>query len=238
MIYIFKSCIHVLNKSHLEKLNNIKFLQKIKKIYVPNPCLSESNKYILKKNDKTINDINKLKLVCLKAIRNDTGHENIIELSKLLSKQKKIDFEINIVGYDFTNNFINKINLANVSSYFVLHGNMEHNDALKLLEKMDMGILLSKAEMFPNFLVECLEQGIPIIGFNVQGVNDVIEDNKNGIISDYLDFKSMSDRIIGVFTNNSEYQKLSNGAFESSKNFSPLLTGKSHLSFYENILSN
>ncbi len=61
-------------------------------------------------------------------------------------------------------------------------GVLPQTDIIKELSKSEIYILPSLYEGHPKTLIEAMSCGLPCIGSDVSGINDTIEDGKNGII--------------------------------------------------------
>lgn len=55
-------------------------------------------------------------------------------------------------------------------------------DIWSYLKDADYGVLLSRAEGYPYFVSECLQYGTPVIGTDVSGINEIIQNGVNGYL--------------------------------------------------------
>jgi glycosyltransferase involved in cell wall biosynthesis len=62
------------------------------------------------------------------------------------------------------------------------HGAYTRDELPAILARTDIGVLPSRAENFPTVLRECLHAGVPVIGPDVGGVPEIIEDGVNGLL--------------------------------------------------------
>ncbi len=60
----------------------------------------------------------------------------------------------------------------------------------------DLFVFPSLYEGFPNALCEAMSYGLPILASNVSGNNDIIRDNRNGILFDVKDESDLFDKMI------------------------------------------
>ena len=131
-------------------------------------------------------------------------------LSALLEALKGLPYTLTIIGSgkqeEELKNFANE-NEVNVD--FV--GNIPNHDLPKMLNQHELFILSSLYENMPKTLVEAMACGLPVIGTNVKGINEVIEHGKNGILCD-TDPVSIREAIITVLEDEEIKQKLGENA--------------------------
>lgn len=105
-------------------------------------------------------------------------------------------------------NLENKINLCGVSKNIL-------NEYLNA----SIFILPSRYEGLPLVLIEAMQSGLPAIGFNISGVNDVIIHNKNGILVQEREPESLAKNIIQLLSNNEMLHKMSQNAITTMSKF-------------------
>lgn len=121
--------------------------------------------------------------------------------------------EINIIlpNNKFFFNFIGELDKKdeNYQKFLELFNNIPNvkyykkiDDIKEKLEFMDCVILPSKREGMPRSLLEASALGLPIIASNVAGCKHIIEDNKNGLLFNDLDYNNLSKKIIFFYKMN------------------------------------
>ena len=90
----------------------------------------------------------------------------------------------------------------------------------ELYLKTDIFILPSLIEGFGMVLLEAMSYGIPCIGTNTGGIKELIKDGETGLLIRPANSKEISDSILHLLRNYQVREKLSRGAFKTSKNFS------------------
>ena len=78
------------------------------------------------------------------------------------------------------------------------HGAYSPEELPAILARTDIGVLPSRAENFPTVLRECLHAGVPVIGPDVGGVPEIIEDGVNGLLFRPGDHEDLA-RKLGFF---------------------------------------
>ncbi len=104
-------------------------------------------------------------------------------LFMLLDAMKNLpQFKLSIIGEGPLKNelksYLKKMNIKNVT----IVGRVEYQDLPQYLNKSEVFILVSHTEGHPKVLLEAMSCGIPCIGTNVRGINDIIVNNKNGLL--------------------------------------------------------
>ena len=129
-------------------------------------------------------------------------------LFALLEALKGLSYTIDLIGSgeqeeqlkQFTNTNKNKLNAKFL-------GNIPNHELPKILNQHELFILPSLYENMPKTLLEAMSCGMPVIGTNVKGINEVIEHGKNGILC-ATDSNSIKAAIISLMENEELKQKL------------------------------
>lgn len=102
----------------------------------------------------------------------------------LLQSLKKVDskgWTLTLIGdgplYHKTKSFVQENQLT--EQVFFLQ---ERRDVTARLENADVFILTSKSEGLPISIIEAMREGLPIIASDVGGVNELIDDQDNGLL--------------------------------------------------------
>jgi glycosyltransferase involved in cell wall biosynthesis len=84
----------------------------------------------------------------------------------------------------------------------------ERRDVLDIYYVMDIFILSSLWEGLPYALLEAMSRWIPVIGTDVPGIEDVVENNKTGLLVKPEDPEELSCAILNLINNRSKVKKL------------------------------
>ena len=93
------------------------------------------------------------------------------------------------------NDWINKIKKLMLPNEIVDHGEFNDDDMPVLYNLADVTILGSEAEGLGISLLEAMSCGCPVVGTNVIGINEVIEDGYNGRLCEYGNIKDLNEAI-------------------------------------------
>lgn len=115
--------------------------------------------------------------------RLDYGKRND-DIIRAFSKIKEKDWKLYIIGDGKEFNNLNKlINDLNMNGRIILTGYKNKEEIEKYMLKSSLFLMASETEGLPMVLLEAMSYGIPCIAYEVaSGVNDIIDNNKNGYI--------------------------------------------------------
>ena len=102
---------------------------------------------------------------------------------------------------------------------------IEENLSIKYLEfQENVGEFMSVSKLFvlpsyreglPNVLIEAGSYGVPLVATNINGCNEVIKENKNGLLVKKKDEQDLSDAIEKFIIDKEFYQKIKSNVRES-----------------------
>ncbi len=85
-------------------------------------------------------------------------------------------------------------------------------DVEKIEAALDLNVITSKHEALCLSVIESMSVGIPAVGTDSGGVNEVIRHGENGYLIPVGDWEALAERITEVFSDEERYQKLANHA--------------------------
>mgnify|MGYP002725611456 CR=1 FL=1 len=144
---------------------------------------------------------------------------NIQAISKLV--RKGLSIEYTIVGDGVFGNELKDMTVRlGLIEYIKFVGRLSHPLALEEMAKTDIFSLPSYQEGMGMVYLEAMALGVPAIGISGQGIEDVIENGKNGVLIDPHDPDSIVDTIEQL-ADDSELKKLigSNAKLHIQQNF-------------------
>lgn len=143
-----------------------------------------------------------------------------------LVKEEVPEVTLDLYGYaDPSQNYSEKRKVIEVINELGL------NDIVKLkgytsniesvLDQAQIFGLTSRMEGFNLAIMEAISHGVVGVTYDVNyGPNDIVQDQKNGIIVDYGDYEALGKAMIQLLKDQKRLQKMSQGAYESSKRYS------------------
>lgn len=154
-------------------------------------------------------------------------------LKKLSSKENK-DIELIIFGSSRPRD---EEKLGFKTHYL---GQLNDEISLALVYSMaDVMIVPSIQDNLPNTIMESLACGTPVVAFNIGGIPDMIEHQKNGYLAKPFDTTDLANGIEWVLEDNSRWEKLSENAREKViKEFDIVKIAKRYTDLYKDVLEN
>jgi len=131
-------------------------------------------------------------------------------LFSLLEALKDLPYALSIIGSggqeEQLKDFANK---DGIDVNFL--GNIPNHELPKILNQHELFILQSLWENMPKALLEAMACGMPVIGTNVKGINELIEHDKTGILCN-TDSNSIREAIITLMEDGELKEKLGKNA--------------------------
>lgn len=88
-----------------------------------------------------------------------------------------------------------------LSKHVLFTGQLSEIEIINLLQTSDLYLSTSVAEGLPNSLVEAASCGLPIVSFDCEGVNEIVENNETGYVVAFGDVKLAVEKIIHLIEN-------------------------------------
>lgn len=229
-LLIIRPNLHILNLAHFHFIKKYKMIyKKVTLINNPIGLLRNNNTTPLKIENDHFN-------VCyIKSIRDDSGHDDIIRLAVAI-KNKGLNILIHIIGDGVRcKDFKRKVVLNSLEKFIKTYGLVENIDAIETLSTMDLGITTSPLEMMPNFILESFGVGVPVVGYNTPGVQDIIVHNKNGYLIDLGDIPSFLLHIKKLANNRHKLSLFAEQSLLDVRKYSLLSVGNKTIEFYNEV---
>jgi glycosyltransferase involved in cell wall biosynthesis len=208
--YIFKNIDYLfLEMKYL--VNNFKLINK-NTFWFPNV----RNKPTIEKNSTIFSK----RFVFISHVIKEKGIDEIIEARKYLSDEYIID----IYGPIHDSKYTDKLFAENKIIY---KGALKSNEVLLTLSKYDVLLLPSYKEGYPGIVLESYSIGLPIISTNLQGLKEITEQNKTGIL---IEPKNTNELVKAIkYFNEDNYLEFSINAKERFKEFNSEIQTKKFL---------
>ncbi len=128
---------------------------------------------------------------------------------------------------------IAKVKELNLESYIQFMGWANKEKLAEFYALADLVVVpsivtASGAEGMPTVIVEAMAAGKPVIASDVGGIKDVVVDGFNGFLVKQKRSKEIAEKIIGFMSKSSLYERLSQNAALSSKNYDWKVVGSKH----------
>lgn len=146
----------------------------------------------------------RIQFICVGSLCARKNQMALIEAIALLPDNIKKQMELLLVGDGPSAEEIRNYVLTHSIDNVILKGSC--TNVAELLKKADVFILASKSEGLPISIIEAMREGLPIIGSDVAGIPEMIEDGNSGYITG-TDAKSISESIVKMILLSDEDRK-------------------------------
>lgn len=135
----------------------------------------------------------KVVIGCVSSLEERKGHKYLLEVFKRLKRDyDNIVLVIAGTGNE-KNNLTETVKKYNIEDDVIFTG--YRDDIENIFSIMDIKVLTSLWEGLPKVLIQAAYMSIPIVTFDVEGVREVIDNGKNGFITDVLDLEDFYNKL-------------------------------------------
>jgi len=172
---VFKFCdVAVVVSKSFERQLNSKY-PFLKVVYIPNGIDVISTNQILKGN--------KNEAFTILYVGNLVQEKGLLDLKwaieKLLEKELKVN--ITFIGNGDLKKIIVEWSIKYPDRIFVM-GTIPHENVISIMRRSDILVLPSYSEGRPNVVVEAMANYLPVLGTNISGISEIIENGKSGLL--------------------------------------------------------
>ena len=158
-------------------------------------------------------------ILMIAEVNKNKNHKQMIDAVEIL-KNKGIDkIKVLCAGdgviFDEVKQYIKDKNLQEN-----IHMLGFRTDINKLISACDIGILMSYREGLPRNIMELMACKKPVIGTDIRGIRDLIQDGVNGYLVKIGDSKGTADSIEKIYMNKKLLDDMSNNAYKSIQIYS------------------
>jgi glycosyltransferase involved in cell wall biosynthesis len=215
-----------------------------KLILIPNPYDPEQTK-LTQSEDNRIIDRSEIShhIVYIANVCERKAQDVLIRAASMVIKKYplvKFDFIGKpIPGEElFLQKITSLIKELNIEKQVTLAGEMPYRKAMVALANSDIFVFPSFFEVMPRAVIEAMLAGKPVIASEVDGILDLIEQRKTGILVPPGDPEAIADAIDELIDNPSLAKRLGASGQDFVLEFcSPERVGKLYKDFYESVLN-
>ena len=138
-----------------------------------------------------------------------------------LAKDKGMDAQLVIAGTIANKHYLERLqNAIDQSKYKIqmsLYTDITDEALKKLYEKAHLFVLHSEEESQGIVFAEAMATGLPIVATQVGGIPWIVENGRNGLLSDYGDVETFAENIQKLMSDTSLWQSMSDASSEAAK---------------------
>ena len=140
-------------------------------------------------------------------------------------------------GEEFVKKIKKKANNLGLSKKIKFWGFVPEKQKLDLMKRAHVLINPSQREGWGIVVIEANAMGTPVVGYNVPGLRDSIQDRKTGILTEKNTPKELAKEVLNLFKDKKLYQALQKNALLWSKKFTWEKAAEESLELIEGIIS-
>ena len=114
--------------------------------------------------------------------------------------------------------------------------NLEQTKIIELLNKAKLLIHTSRFETFGLVAIEANTMGVPVLTINNGSLMEIIENNKNGYLSENLIDIEVNNFVKNLVNENKKFEEISLSCIEKSKKYSWIKTTDNLDSIYRSLI--
>lgn len=160
-------------------------------------------------------DKNDFVLIMIAEVNKNKNHKQMIEAVSIL-KDKGINVKVICAG-DGPLLEIFKKEIADRELNENIQFLGERSDINELITACDIGILMSYREGLPRNIMELMACNKPVIGTNIRGIRDLVEDGVTGFLVNTNDAYETAEKIEELYHNRQLLSQMGSNAYQSIK---------------------
>lgn len=189
------------------------------------------NTQIFYPQEKLLNS--QLKLIHVSTLSYQKDPETLFEAIRIV-KENKVDILLELVG-PVSENIISLINKKEIAELIILRGEMPQETLAELIRASDALILYSRYETFGCVIIEANACGIPVLVPDTKLMNEIVENEVNGIIVPANNYQKLAEAIMNFDLNKQNFN--SEKIVESTQKYSYENVGKLIKEIYKRYLN-
>ena len=128
-------------------------------------------------------------------------------------------------------------NLADKKTNVHYLGYQSKQNLLSLIQGSDLLIQPSLEEGISSTLLEAMACGTCILASNIEGISELVENNKNGLLVEPNNREKLLSKILDLLPKKEKRLRMANEGLEIVKKYDWKRVGKLYLNFYESLLN-
>jgi L-malate glycosyltransferase len=146
------------------------------------------------------------------------GIESMVEVEKRVSRSVKYIIAGPVDSPDYFNDLKSLVKRLNLENKIIFAGHFNLAKKIEALSRADLFLIPSVHETFGLAALEAMAMGKPIVASNIEGLKELIDDNKTGLLVDPANTHMISNAILKLLNDESLRRAISaNAKIESKK---------------------
>ena len=141
-------------------------------------------------------------------------------------------------GSEYLEELKQTVNDLNLDKHVQFLNNLPQTKIVELLDKAKLLIHTSQFETFGLVAIEANAMGVPVLSTNNGSLMEIIENNKNGYLSENLVDKNVNNFVDSLLNENKKFEEVSSLCIEKSKKYDWGNTSKILQNLYTELVTN
>ena len=141
-------------------------------------------------------------------------------------------------GSEYLEELKQTVNDLNLDKHVQFLNNLPQTKIVELLNKAKLLIHTSQFETFGLVAIEANAMGVPVLSINNGSLMEIIENNKNGYLSENLIDKNVNNFVDSLLNENKKFEEVSSLCIEKSKKYDWGNTSKILQNLYTELVTN
>ena len=139
-------------------------------------------------------------------------------------------------GNEYLHELKQTIKDFNLDKHVEFLGDLPQTEIIELFKKAKLLIHTSKFETFGLVAIEANTMGVPVLTTNNGSLMEIIENNKNGYLSENLIDSNVNNFVNNLFNNVTKYEEIHSSCIEKSKKYDWMKTANELESLYHQLV--
>ncbi len=139
-------------------------------------------------------------------------------------------------GNEYLHELKQTIKDLNLDKHVEFLGDLPQTEIIELFKKAKLLIHTSKFETFGLVAIEANTMGVPVLTTNNGSLMEIIENNKNGYLSENLIDSNVNNFVNNLFNNATKYEEIHLSCIEKSKKYDWMKTANELESLYQQLV--
>ena len=139
-------------------------------------------------------------------------------------------------GNEYLHELKQTIKDFNLDKHVEFLGDLPQTEIIELFKKAKLLIHTSKFETFGLVAIEANTMGVPVLTTNNGSLMEIIENNKNGYLSENLIDSNVNNFVNNLFNNDTKYKEIYLSCIEKSKKYDWMKTANELESLYQQLV--
>ena len=139
-------------------------------------------------------------------------------------------------GNEYLHELKQTIKDFNLDKHVEFLGDLPQTEIIELFKKAKLLIHTSKFETFGLVAIEANTMGVPVLSNNNGSLMEIIENNKNGYLSENLIDSNVNNFVNNLFNNVTKYEEIHLSCIEKSKKYDWMKTANELESLYQQLV--